>query len=442
MRRVALLAVPANLLAVASGLLNAHYGWNGLQVPSGPAWLDVTVYPPLLISVLSALWLGPTWGIVPAYLANLASAVWSGIPWATSLVFALAGAVETAILWGSMVTLNISPDLRKPADLLGFLAVSVTAPAVASLSVLIWNTALGLDLVEGQRIWRGWMLGDFAQLAIVIAPILYFAGPRARRWIDRQFAVPPRRDPSHMRRAVFASVVFALTGALALTGVIMLGASLDLAPGTRTARGELLAPRLQELRLFLSLAVVALVVTTAAFSTGLAQLAERQRTRAVRDSLTGCLNRRAFQERFAVESDRSARLGKGLSLIFVDVDHFKTINDSYGHDAGDAVLQQVAWRLQDLVRDTDLLFRWGGEEFVILLAHTEVPEALVLAERLRTTIADEDFRAGTADRPARLTVSVGVAAAAGGDGPDDVIARADAACYRVKQAGRNGVATA
>lgn len=113
MRRIALLALPANLLAVATGLLNAHYGWNGLQVPFGPAWLDVTVYPPLLISVLSALWLGPTWGIVPAYLANLVSAVWSGIPWPTGLVFALAGAVETAILWGSMVTLNISPDPRK-----------------------------------------------------------------------------------------------------------------------------------------------------------------------------------------------------------------------------------------------------------------------------------------------------------------------------------------
>ena len=80
-----------------------------MPVPFGPPWLDVTIYPPLLISVVAAVWLGPTWGILPAYLANVVSAAWSGIPPATSAVFALAGAVETAIIWGSMVTLNISP---------------------------------------------------------------------------------------------------------------------------------------------------------------------------------------------------------------------------------------------------------------------------------------------------------------------------------------------
>jgi diguanylate cyclase (GGDEF)-like protein len=415
--------------------------WNGVQVPFGPDWLDVTVYPPLLISVLAAVWLGPTWGIVPAYLANLVSATWSGIGAATSSLFALAGAIETAILWGSMVTLDISPDLRKPSDWLAFTAASLTAATVSSLSVLIWNTALGLDPVVGQRIWRGWVLGDFSLLVLIVAPILYFAGPRVRTWIDRQFAVPPRRDPSHVRSALFASVVFGLTGMLVLVGIIRMGGVLDITPDTRTARGELLAPRLRELWWFLSLAIVALVVTTATFSTGIARLGERQRARAIHDSLTGCLNRRAFYERFVVEWDRSARLGKGLSVILVDVDHFKAVNDRYGHDAGDAVLKQVAGRIQDAIRDTDLLFRWGGEEFVVLLAHTELPEATVLAERLRATVAGGEFRTTTADRRVGLTLSVGIASARAGDEPDALVARADAACYRVKQEGRNAVAT-
>jgi diguanylate cyclase (GGDEF)-like protein len=442
MRRIAMLAVPAGALAIATGILNAQLDWNGLQVPLGPAWLDVTLYPPLLISVLAALWLGPAWGIIPAYLANLVSAAWSGIPWTTSALFAFAGAVETAIVWGSMVTLNISPDLRRPSDVVGFVSASIIAPVVSSLAVLIWNTALGLDFVEGQRVWRGWMLGDFVQLVLVAAPILHFWGPSARRWIDRQFAVPPHQDPSHVRSAAFASVVFTLLGVLVIVGSVMLSASMGVGPDTRTVQGELLEPRLRELQLFQTLLVVALIVATATFSTGLARMGERQRARATRDTLTGCLNRRAFFERFYIEADRSRRLGKGLSVLFVDVDYFKSVNDRYGHDAGDLLLKEIAACFQGAIRETDLLFRWGGEEFVVLLAHTGLEDATALAERLRTRVASTAFLASGGKSPVRLTISVGIAAAEAEEDPDTVVNRADAACYRVKHHGRDAIAVA
>jgi diguanylate cyclase (GGDEF)-like protein len=440
-RRVAAIGIALNVAAIVTAILNVELDWNGVPVPLGPPWLDVTIYPPLLISVVAAVWLGPTWGLIPAYVANVTSAAWSGIPLPTSAVFALAGAVETALIWGSMVTLNVSPDLTRKADLARFVAVSLTAPAVSSLAVLIWNTALGLDFAESQRVWRGWVVGDFALLLLVAVPLFRFAGPTARTWIDRQFATPPHQDVPHSRSGIFASVVVGVMGALFVVGMLMLQHSLELPPDTRTTSGELLRPRLDEIEFFVVLVVAALVLTTAAFSTGLGRMGERQRVHALYDNLTGCLNRRAFYERFAIEADRSRRLRQGLALLFTDVDFFKSINDRYGHEMGDRVLQALALRLQASIRDTDLLFRWGGEEFVVLLAHSSLDDAHALAARVRADVAASPLRVSHAQGSIAVTISIGIAASATAtDAPDELVAKADAACYRAKAAGRDAIA--
>ena len=155
----------------------------------GPLRIELTFYPPLVLSLLCAVWLGPTWGIVPAYLANLASALSSGIDWPLAALFsllaalfALAGAIEIAIFWGSMVTLNISPDLRRLRDFFRFAAVALVAPTTSSLAVIIWNTAHGLDFRAGQRTWRGWVLGDLVQALLVVAPVLHWPGRPSRTW--------------------------------------------------------------------------------------------------------------------------------------------------------------------------------------------------------------------------------------------------------------------
>ena len=122
------------------------------------------------------------------------------------------------------------------------------------------------------------------------------------------------------------------------------------------------------MQFFLGVLVAALTVATGVFSNVLARMGERQRRLSRRESLTGCFNRRAFYELFPRESERARRLGQGLALVFLDIDHFKSINDRFGHETGDRVLQQLAARLRCIIRETDLLFRWGGEEFVILLA--------------------------------------------------------------------------
>jgi len=440
LRRITALGVVILVVSLVTGILNVTLDWNGILIPVGPFELPVTIYPPFVLSLLAAVWLGPTWGLVPAYTANLAGALVGGLSPFTALLFALAGALEVLIFWGSMVTLNISPELRRWRDLARFFLVCLIAPITASLAVLLWNTSHGLDTAEGMRVWRGWVIGDFLQALLVVAPLLRLAGPRARAWINHQFATPPRHEVTYTRAAIIAAVTFSLIAVLVFVGIYELEASLDLDPTARTASGQLLVPRLREMQLYLGVLVAALTVAASLFSTVLARMGERQRSLSRRESLTGCFNRRAFYELFPREVERAHRLGQGVALVFVDLDHFKRVNDRHGHETGDRVLQQLAARLLGIIRETDLLFRWGGEEFVILLPHTATAEAPVLAERIRAAVAERPFVANEAYAGVSMTVSVGVAGAVGVPiDPNALLARADAACYRAKKAGRNRV---
>lgn len=443
MRRIAALGLVIHLVAVTTGILNVTWNWNGIPVRIGAFEIPVTVYPPFILSLLAAVWLGPTWGLIPAYSANLAGALVSGMSPPTAVLFALAGALEILIFWGAMVTLNINPELRRRRDFFRFLAVCLIAPATASVAVLIFNSAHGLDPAAGQRIWRGWIVGDILQALLVVAPLLHFAGPSVRSWIDRQFATPPRYEVTYTRAAIIAATTFALIAMLTFVGIYMLQDSLDIDPNVRTRSGELLLPRLEEMQFYLFVLVAALTVTTGIYSTVLGRMGERQRSLSRRESLTGCFNRRAFYELFPREVERANRLDHGVSLVFLDIDHFKRINDRHGHETGDRVLQLLAARLQATIRETDLLFRWGGEEFVILLAHTAGEDAPVLAERIRAAVAERPFLDGEVFRPVNVTVSVGTAGTMSYPiDPDVLLSRADAACYRAKEAGRNRVEAA
>jgi len=440
MRRIAVLGAVILAVSLVTGILNVTWDWNGIPVPVGPFEVPVTIYPPFVLSLLAAVWLGPTWGLVPAYTANLAGALVAGLGPLTSLLFALAGALEILIFWGSMVTLNINPELRRWRDLGRFFLVCVIAPITASLAVLLWTTAQGLDTTAGLRVWRGWVIGDFLQALLVVAPLLRLAGPRARAWIDHQFATPPHYEVTYTRAALVAAVTFSLIAVLVFVGIYELEASLDLDATARTASGQLLVPRLREMQLYLGVLVAALTVAASVFSTVLARMGERQRGLSRRESLTGCFNRRAFYELFPREVDRARRLGQGVALVFLDIDHFKRINDRHGHEAGDRVLQLLSARLFGIIRETDLLFRWGGEEFVILLPHTGPGEAPALGERIRAAVAGRPFVTNEAHPAVSITVSVGVVGpVAGPIDPDALLARADAACYRAKEAGRNRV---
>lgn len=162
---------------------------------------------------------------------------------------------------------------------------------------------------------------------------------------------------------------------------------------------------------------------------------------ATTDSLTGLANRRRFAERAEDEIRRALRYETPLSLIVGDVDHFKAVNDGWGHDVGDQALRHVAdiWRRE--LREVDLSARQGGEEFVALLPETAASQASLVAERIRTVIADTPL-ATDGGASLALTISLGVASLAPGEGLVDLMRRADQAMYQAKGAGRNVVRVA
>ena len=158
---------------------------------------------------------------------------------------------------------------------------------------------------------------------------------------------------------------------------------------------------------------------------------------AISDPLTGCYNRRYFYEMAQAYFSQMQRSTRPLSVVMIDLDHFKNINDTYGHAQGDRVLQKVAAACKSRIRGPDVFARYGGEEFVMVLPETDLPDAQLVAERLRLAI--EQLRSELDDIP--VSASIGVAMAAGETGMtlEVLLRRADEAMYRSKQAGRNQV---
>ena len=159
--------------------------------------------------------------------------------------------------------------------------------------------------------------------------------------------------------------------------------------------------------------------------------------KAYTDPLTQTHNRSAFDNMLSREMQRANRGQQPLSLIFVDIDYFKTINDTHGHHCGDSVLAAVAARVKDSVRGCDVAFRYGGEEFVVLLVDTSLDEAALIAERIRTSI--ESYKLAYGMAVLNLTASLGVSTLKSNDSMESFIKRADTAMYKAKCHGRNRV---
>ncbi len=158
------------------------------------------------------------------------------------------------------------------------------------------------------------------------------------------------------------------------------------------------------------------------------------------DPLTQTRNRSAFNDTVRREMRLAHRNGNHLSVVFIDIDHFKRINDDYGHQCGDLALTSIAKWINESIRSSDIVFRYGGEEFVVLLSETDLKGAELLAERIRENIENHVFAYGM--ETIRLTASLGASSLIGDDTLDAFINRADQAMYQAKQTGRNRVVTA
>lgn len=171
------------------------------------------------------------------------------------------------------------------------------------------------------------------------------------------------------------------------------------------------------------------------------QLLAQTRESSIRDSLTGCFNRAHALDTLSAELRRSVRTGRPMSIMMIDIDEFKTVNDEFGHLAGDAMLAAVGSRLGAVLRASDVKCRWGGDEFLVLLPDTPLAGAEHVAAAVTSAMAD--LTVAAADRRITPTLSLGLASSSPGEiDPMMVIARADQALYRAKREGRNRFAAA
>ncbi|NWH08988.1 MAG: GGDEF domain-containing protein [Alphaproteobacteria bacterium] len=169
---------------------------------------------------------------------------------------------------------------------------------------------------------------------------------------------------------------------------------------------------------------------------------EMVRREAMTDALTGLSNRKAFDVTLMSSVIEAERTGDPVTLLIGDVDHFKTFNDSYGHQVGDHVLRLVAKCLTDSIKGRDTAARYGGEEFAVILPGTSVANARIVADQIRRIVASKKIiKRSTNESFGTVTISIGAAAWRKGDNPNSLIERADACLYAAKRSGRNRVVT-
>jgi len=162
------------------------------------------------------------------------------------------------------------------------------------------------------------------------------------------------------------------------------------------------------------------------------------REMAIRDGLTGLFNHRYAQERLNEEFERSTRFGRELSVMFMDLDNFKFYNDTHGHQAGDEILRILSGLMTDAVRESDILARWGGEEFIVVAPESGQQEACAVAERIRKSVAKEAFPNAAQQPLGVVSLSIGVAStSSGAESPENLLQLADDAMYFAKDTGRN-----
>jgi diguanylate cyclase (GGDEF)-like protein len=246
----------------------------------------------------------------------------------------------------------------------------------------------------------------------------------------------PGMDGATLCRKVRATELPGYLYILLLTGH---EAAADIIVGLEAGADDYLRKPADEAELLARLKPGARIV---ALERSLREAQARLRALSMTDALVGTFNRRYLTEQLRREIERAGRTGQPLAVVMTDLDHFKRVNDTYGHPVGDEVLQAFAERMRSSTRQTDWIARYGGEEFVIVLPDTALSEGLIVAEKIRERVAGTPFTTSMGSLP--VTASFGVAAFAGGLSLEPemscrLLSRADVCLYQSKAAGRNRV---
>ncbi|MFN7042312.1 MAG: GGDEF domain-containing protein [Acidovorax temperans] len=329
---------------------------------------------------------------------------------------------------------------------------AVAAAGLASTAeVRVWTACSVLGLIAVYAAIRSGWSRRFKDPALTLAQILYAITCCAAAFV---IAGPARGVTLPILAIILMFGIFGLTTRQMLGVLVYSLVAFGVASGVVAARDEPDYPTVVAAA-YVGMVVVVLLsstfLTTRVQSTRehlrrqkaeLAQALEQIRQLATHDDLTGLLNRRAMLDRMQLEQRRSLRSGSPLLIAQLDIDHFKVVNDTHGHATGDLVLQSFADTVRRNVRDTDVLARWGGEEFVLLLCDTPAADAVALMERLRQAVQAMQVPVPQGGGPITVTVSIGLARHTPADPLAGTLERADQALYAAKAGGRNRVVPA
>lgn len=404
-------------------------------------------------------------------------------PLVDAALFGVINLVEVTSAYALLRWWRFDPRFRAPVDLARFLIAGPVIGAFASslLATVVYRYRLGVETIY-LDVFRMWWLSDATGL-LFVTPLVFsvwppvgavVAEPVRLRWFDAPIGLLAMavvglllaadkgllhgvqvRPVALLPFVVYAAARFPFRVTTFVTAASM-GVILFVTGSGRQPFGELpvvesvfqaqllgfimvvsalgLAALLSQVRLTTRVLEERVAERTAALRAANEQLQKL----AVTDALTGVMNRRALFELLGREMDRHQRHGHALAVVMFDIDHFKHVNDRYGHNAGDAVLRHVARVTGQALRSADTLARYGGEEFVIVAPETDATRALQLAERVREAL--QSSRATIDGERIAVTASFGVATLAGGErGPEHLLACADRALYAAKVGGRNRV---
>jgi len=436
------------IISIAFGLASIKYNWSGLPVSFAGLQLSVTVYPPLIFCTFWVLWFGFWWGFIPAYLSTLILGLYAGMPPGWSLLFAFTDPLGLAVLSVAYRAIPISFSLRSANSILIFLLISFVSGIVGSTGAFIWvhnNEVAALELL---KIWQGWWLGAFLQNIIFVAPILSLFTPALLGWRDRHEWAGARHSSRHSEILKATGVI--LGGILLFLYITIKLATLqfEYASNAGNIHSWQQAAQILSASVYAVYWIITIIVIFFAifgyqmfffWSASMTQTARDLRSTNATlellsriDPLTGLYNRRTWEKMLGLVFNRTRHSGQTSTLILMDVDKFKSINDTHGHTAGDEVLRDMSEILKLEKRSSDVAGRYGGEEFILILADTDREDALKFAERLRRKFEDAQVRHGK--RILKYTVSLGLAEL------DDTVAdprawltRADRALYEAKR---------
>jgi diguanylate cyclase (GGDEF)-like protein len=398
-------------------------------------------------------WYGYLWAAIPAYFSTFMVGYIGGMSLDWLIVFSLANPLSLALYTLSYEVVKLRPGMSNLVSIVSFVTISLVASLAGSVGAFIWAYANKVGLNVAYLVWQGWWVGGWLQAVLIVLPILHIVNPYVERWTSPIKSINKTPKIGNYKAITISTVLFVLVlvGYVSVARFISIK-QFDIIQSSLADDAILL--NIQNaidgmsyplyILLMVMIALTYLIYTAVIYWHQTLLKANQQlldknielEELATTDSLTKLFNRRRALEFAEAEFERSVRNQQHLSILMVDIDKFKRINDELGHLVGDTVIRDVAKRLSESVRPYDVSGRYGGEEFIVILPDTDLDNAIQIAKRILAKIEQTPVNSGKGQ--VKVTVSIGATSLLVTDVDSNfTIERADQALLKAKSAGRN-----